>query len=59
MVSRRYELKDEEFALIADQLPPVGRPGGRWDDHRGTLDGVLRIPHTGAQWREPPERYGK
>ncbi|WP_231871424.1 IS5 family transposase [Planctomyces sp. SH-PL62] len=58
-MTRRYELKDEEFALIADLLPPVGRPGGRWNDHRTTLDGVLWILHTGAQWRELPERYGK
>ncbi|AMV39222.1 hypothetical protein VT85_17425 [Planctomyces sp. SH-PL62] len=58
-MSRRYELKDDEFALIADLLPPAGRPGGRWNDHRSTLDGVLWILHTGAQWRELPERYGK
>lgn len=58
-MTRRYELKDEEFALIADLLPPTGRPGGRWNDHRTTLDGVLWILHTGAQWRELPERYGK
>jgi len=58
-MSRRYELKDEEFAAVADLLPPVGRPGVRWNDHRATLDGVLWILHTGAQWRELPERYGK
>ena len=58
-MTRRYELKDEEFTLIADLLPPTGRPGGRWNDHRTTLDGVLWILHTGAQWRELPERYGK
>jgi len=28
-MTRRYELKDEEFALIADLLPPIRRPGGR------------------------------
>ena len=58
-MTRRYELKDEEYAAIADLLPSVGRPGGRWNDHRTTLDGVLWILHTGAQWRELPERYGK
>ena len=58
-MSRRYGWKDEECALIADLLPPVGTPGGRWHDHRATLDGNPWILHTGAQRREPPERYGK
>ena len=53
-MTRRYELKDEEFALIADLLPPVGRPGGRWNDHRRTLDGVLWILHTGPNGGNSP-----
>jgi transposase len=56
---RRYELADDEFTLLADLLPPTGKPGGQWNDHRTTLDGILWILHTGAQWRELPERYGK
>jgi len=56
---RRYELTDEQFAMIADLLPATGRPGGQWNDHRTTLDGVFWALHTGAQWRELPERYGK
>ena len=56
---RRYELDDEQFAIIADLLPATGRPGGQWNDHRTTLDGVFWVLHTGAQWREVPERYGK
>lgn len=55
---RRYEMTDEGFALIEDLLPPTGKPGGRWNDHRTTLDGILWVLHTGAQWREVPERYG-
>lgn len=56
---RRYELSDEAFALLAPLLPPGGRRGGQWNDHRTTLNGILWILHTGAQWRELPERYGR
>lgn len=56
---RRYELSDEAFGLVADLLPPAGHRGGRWNDHRTTLNGIFWILHSGAQWRELPERYGK
>lgn len=55
---RRYELTDEQFEVIADLMPANGRRGGQWNDHRRTLNGILWILHTGAQWREMPERYG-
>ena len=58
-MNRRYELTDLQFALIQDLLPAAGRPGGQWNDHRTTLHGILWILHTGAQWRELPDRYGK
>ena len=56
---RRYELTEEQFALIQDLLPGNGKRGGQWNDHRTTLNGIFWILHTGAQWREMPERYGK
>ena len=56
---RRYELTDERYHLIADLLPANGRRGGQWLDHRTVLNGIFWILHTGAQWREMPERYGK
>ena len=56
---RRYELSDQAFALLEDLLPRNGRRGGQWNDHRTTLNGIFWILHTGAQWRELPERYGK
>jgi transposase len=56
---RRYELTEEQYELIADLLPRNGRRGGQWNDHRTTLNGIFWILHTGAQWREMPERYGK
>ena len=55
---RRYELTEEQFELIADLLPRNGGRGGQWNDHRLTLNGIFWILHSGAQWREVPERYG-
>lgn len=56
---RRYELTDERWKLVEDLLPRAGGQGGRrWRDHRQVLNGILWILHTGAQWRELPERYG-
>ena len=56
---RRYELTDEQFEMIHDLLPANGKRGGQWNDHRVTLNGIFWILHSGAQWREMPERYGK
>lgn len=55
---RRYELSDEAFARVADLLPANGRRGAQWHDHRTILNGIFWILHSGAQWRELPERYG-
>src|SRR5687768_5778958 len=55
---RRYELSDEAFTLLTDLLPTNGRRGGQWKDHRTVLNGIFWMLHTGAQWRELPERYG-
>ena len=54
---RRYELTDEQWALI-DSLMPKPRPGGRWNDHRTTLNGMMWILKSGSPWRDMPERYG-
>jgi transposase len=56
---RRYEMTHRQCALIKGLLPENGRRGGRWDGHRITLDGIFRPLHTGARWREVPERYGE
>jgi transposase len=55
---RRYELTEEQFELIEDLFPKSGGRGGQWNDHRLTLNGIFWILHSGAQWREVPERYG-
>lgn len=56
-MGRRYELTDEQWALVADLLPAstTGRP--RRDD-RTTLNGIYWKLCSGAPWRDVPERYG-
>lgn len=39
-------------------LPLSGRRGGRWNDHRTVLNGILFRIRTGVPWRDLPERYG-
>lgn len=39
-------------------LPLSGRRGGRWNDHRTVLNGILFRIRTGIPWRDLPGRYG-
>jgi transposase len=58
----RYELSDRRWARIAPFLSPRPRPdrvGRPPCDHRAILNGILWILHTGAPWRDLPERYGR
>jgi transposase len=55
---RRYERSDDAYDQIVDLLPANGRRGKQWHEHRTVLNGIFWILHTGAQWREVPERYG-
>ena len=54
---RRFVLTDEQWKLIEPALPRQRR-GGRWNDHRQTLDGILWVLRCGSPWRDMPERYG-
>jgi transposase len=54
----RYELADEHWDLLKGLFPPQKR-GGKWNDHRTTLNGILWVLRSGAPWRDLPERYGK
>lgn len=54
----RYELTDEQWALLKGQFPKQAR-GGKWLDHRTVLNGMLWILRSGAPRRDLPERYGK
>ena len=53
----RFDLSDEEWAVIEPLLPPRGRGPARKDD-RTILNGIFYILRTGAPWRDLPERYG-
>jgi len=53
----RFDLSDEEWAVIAPLLPKRGRGPARKDDRR-VLNGIFYILRTGAPWRDLPERYG-
>ena len=53
----RFDLSDEEWAVIEPLLPKGGRGPKRVDDRRG-LNGIFYILRTGAPWRDLPERYG-
>ena len=53
----RFDLSDEEWAVIEPLLPKDGRGPKRKDD-RKILNGVFYVLRTGAPWRDLPERYG-
>jgi len=53
----RFDLSDEEWAVIEPLLPKGGRGPRRVDDRR-VLNGIFYILRTGAPWRDLPERYG-
>jgi transposase len=58
---RRYELSDPQWARIAPLFPQRPRPGtvGRPpSDNRPIFNAILWVLHTGAPWRDLPERYG-
>ena len=56
---RRYELADAAWQRIEDLMPATDQPGGRWNDHRTTLNGMFWVLNSGAPWRDLPARYGK
>ncbi len=53
----RFDLSDEEWAVIEPLLPKGGRGPKRVDDRR-VLNGIFYILRSGAPWRDLPERYG-
>lgn len=59
-MAKRYELKDDQWARIAEMLPgKKSDPGRTAKDNRLFVNGVLWVLRSGAQWDELPERYGK
>lgn len=58
---RRYELSTLMWQRLSPLLPhPThhGGPGHPWLPHRRLINGILWVLHTGAPWRDVPERYG-
>lgn len=58
---RRYELSDRQWERLAPLLPHPTHHGGKghpWRPHRRLLNAILWVLHTGAPWRDLPERYG-
>ena len=53
----RFDLSDEEWAIIEPHFPKAGRGPARQDDRR-ILNGIFYILRTGAPCRDLPERYG-
>lgn len=54
----RGDLTNAEWVRLEPHLPPVGRCGGRWRDHRRVVNGILFRVRTGIPWRDLPERFG-
>ncbi|MGX1730720.1 IS5 family transposase [Streptomyces diastaticus] len=54
----RGDLTNREWSLLEPHLPPLGGRGGRWNDYRTVVNGILFRVRTGVPWRDLPERYG-
>jgi transposase len=54
----RGGLTDKAWTRIEPLLPPVAGRGRRWRDHLQVINAILWKLHTGAPWRDLPERYG-
>lgn len=55
---RRHELSDAEWQLLEPLLPSQKTRGRPYRDHRTIINGMFWVLHTGAPWRDLPERYG-
>lgn len=56
---KRHELTDEQWALVEPIVPKsTARTGRPARDPRVILNGIFWILHTGAPWRDLPERFG-
>jgi transposase len=59
MTTRRYALRDDQWARIEHQLPGrAGHVGGTAVDNRLFVDAVLYRFRAGIAWRDLPERFG-
>jgi transposase len=58
-VTRRFDLTDEQWALLEPLLPVAKRPGrpSKWTK-RQLIDGIRWRVRVGAPWRDVPRCYG-
>jgi transposase len=56
--SPTYRLSDEQWQQIEGLLPPNGRRGGQWKDHRLMIDAILWALSDGGRWRNIPQEFG-
>ncbi|MER7521360.1 transposase [Streptomyces sp. NPDC126499] len=54
----RGDLTNAEWVRLEPHLPATGRRGGRWNDHRRVINGILFWVRTGIPWRNLSERFG-
>ena len=57
-MTARFELTDAEWDLLQPLLPTDPPRGGRWQDHRTVISGILFRERTGIPWRDLPARFG-
>ena len=53
-----FELGDQAWVRIEPLLAVQGQRGRPCRDHRQVLGGIVWKLHTGAPWRDVPERFG-
>ncbi|MGW3397842.1 IS5 family transposase [Streptomyces hydrogenans] len=54
----RGDLTNDEWARLGPHLPKTGDRGGRWNDHRTVINGILFRVRTGVPWRDLPDWFG-
>ena len=54
----RHQLTDEQWELIVDLFSAPKRTGRPANPVRRTINGILWILNTGAQWRDLPKTFG-
>ena len=59
MVSRRYELTDEQWNRIKQYFEIAKKNGRPYKNVRNTVNGIVWILKSGAAWRDLPSRYGE
>lgn len=56
---KRHELTDEQWAMVEPLIPArAARTGRPASNRRIVLNGIFWLLHTGAPWRDLPERFG-